>query len=188
MNEVVKSAVELQAACESQRWRFCFIGGLALQCWGEPRETVDVDLTLLTGFGGEGPFVAALLKRFEARVPNAAEFALTHRVLLLRAKSGVGLDIALGGLPFKESAVARSSPFTFPGDASLRTCTAEDLIVMKAFAARPKDWLDVEGILIRQTGHLDWTYIREQLQPLAELKGQPEICNQLESRRVECER
>ncbi len=50
MNEVIRAAAELQAVCESQSWRFCFIGGLALQRWGEPRETVDVDLTLLTGF------------------------------------------------------------------------------------------------------------------------------------------
>ena len=188
MTEVIRAAAELQAVCEAQRWRFCFIGGLALQRWGEPRETVDVDLTLLTGFGGEDPFIEILLERFEARIENAAQFALTRRVLLLRAKSGVGLDIALGGLPFEESAVARSSSFGFPGDALIRTCSAEDLIVMKAFAARAKDWLDVEGIITRQTGKLDWRYVRTQLSPLTELKGAPEILHELERRRTECER
>ena len=58
MIEIFRAASELQTVCESQSWEFCFIGGLALQRWGEPRETVDVDLTLLTGFGGEEPFVA----------------------------------------------------------------------------------------------------------------------------------
>jgi len=186
--EVIRAAVELQSVCEAQRWGYCFIGGLALQRWGEPRETVDVDLTLLAGFGGEQRFIEILLGRFEARIENAAEFALTRRVLLLRAKSGVGLDIALGGLPFEESAVARSSVFAFPGGALLRTCSAEDLIVMKAFAARPKDWLDVEGVIIRQTGKLDWSYIRRHLTPLAELKGAPEILDELERRRVEFEK
>ena len=188
MIEVIRAAVELQSVCEAQRWRFCFIGGLALQHWGEPRETVDVDLTLLTGFGGEQPFIEILLSRFEARIENAAQFALTRRVLLLRAKSGVGLDIALGGLPFEESAVARASVLAFPGDALIRTCSAEDLIVMKAFAARPRDWLDVEGVIIRQTGKLDWNYIRRQLAPLAELKDAPEILDELEKRRVEFEK
>jgi hypothetical protein len=56
-----------------------------------------------------------------AGIENAAEFALSRRVLLLRAGSGVGLDIALGGLPFEESAVARSSLFGFPGGVPLRT-------------------------------------------------------------------
>jgi len=45
--EVIRAAAELQAFCESQQWQFCIIGGLALQRWGEPRETADVDLTLL---------------------------------------------------------------------------------------------------------------------------------------------
>ena len=187
MNEVIRAAAELQTLCESQQWRFCFIGGLALQRWGEPRETIDVDITLLTGFGGESVFVEKLLQHFEARIPNAVEFALTRRVLLARASSGVGLDIALGGLPFEESVVARSSKFTYPNDVLLRTCSAEDLIVLKAFAARPKDWLDVEGVIIRQTGKLDWTYISRQLQPLVELKEAPEIMDELQRRRVEFE-
>jgi hypothetical protein len=29
VNEVIRAAAELQAFCESHRWRFCFIGGLA---------------------------------------------------------------------------------------------------------------------------------------------------------------
>ena len=102
MTEVIRAAADLQAVCQEQSWHYCFIGGLALQRWGEPRETVDVDLTLLTGFGGEERFVNNLLGRFEARIENAAQFALTSRVLLLRASPGVGLDIALGGLPFEE--------------------------------------------------------------------------------------
>ena len=58
---------------------------------------------------------------------------------------------------------------------------------MKAFAARAKDWLDVEGIIIRQTGKLDWAYIRRELHPLAELKEAPSIMEELERRRAEFE-
>jgi hypothetical protein len=187
VTEVIRAAAELQGFCESRRWRFCIIGGLALQRWGEPRETIDVDLTLLAGFGQEEPYVTALLEKFDPRIPNAAQFALTRRVLLLRAKSGVGLDIALGALPFEESAIERSSLFAFAEGTHLRTCSAEDLIVMKAFASRTKDWLDVEGVIIRQTGHLDWRYIHQQLKPLAELKGTPEILDELERRRKDFE-
>ncbi len=185
MNEVIRAAAELQSVCAAESWRFCFIGGLAVQRWGEPRETVDVDLTLLTGFGGEAPFVARLLDRFDGRVPDAAEFARDKRVLLLRAASGVGLDVALGGLPFEESVVDRSTLFTFPPDVPLRTCSAEDLIVLKAFANRPKDWMDVEGIVIRQAGALDWGYVMRQLTPLVELKEEPVILQRLADRRAQ---
>ncbi len=188
MNALFLAAADLQAFCVSQNWRFCFIGGLAVQRWGEPRETVDVDLTLLTGFNDESGFVSRLLGAFEARIPDAAAFAEANRVLLLRATSGVGLDIALGGLPFEESAVARATLFTFPPDLPLRTCSAEDLIVFKAFADRPKDWVDVEGILIRQSSTLDWTYVRTQLEPLSELKEAPELVEKLEQFRRSVER
>ncbi len=188
MNELIRVASDLQHFCETRHWRFCFIGGLALQRWGEPRETVDVDLTLLTGFGGEEPFIVALLDRFEGRVDDAARFARRNRVLLLRAASGVGIDVALGGLPFEETVVDRSTRFAFPGNVPLLTCSAEDLVVMKAFAARGQDWVDIEGIIVRQTGTLDWTYIDRQLRPLASLKDAPETLTELARRREEFER
>jgi hypothetical protein len=185
--EVLRAAAQIQALCDNEGWRFCFIGGLALQRWGEPRETVDVDLTLLTGFGQEDPFIERLMQEFETRIEDAAGFARLRRVLLIRAHSGVGIDVALGALPFEETAVARSSLFEFPGHVLLRTCSAEDLIVMKAFASRARDWADIEGIIVRQTGKLDWPYIETQLAPLAELKGVPEILNQLAIRKEEFE-
>ncbi len=185
MNALIQAAADLQAVCMRHDWRFCFIGGLAVLRWGEPRETVDVDLTLLTGFTNESRFGSVLMEAFETRIEDAAQFAAVNRVLLLRASSGVGLDIALGGLPFEELVVDRASPFTFPPDVPLRTCSAEDLIVLKAFANRPKDGLDIDGIIVRQASHLDWPYIRAQLAPLAELKDAPELVDALERRRAE---
>jgi hypothetical protein len=161
---------------------------LALQRWSEPRETVDVDLTLFAGFGNEQQFCDVLLDHFAARISDAAVFARDRRVVLLRSTTGVGLDVALAALPYEALVIERSSYFVYPPDVPLRTCSAEDLIVLKAFAARGQDWVDVERIIVRQTGKLDWNYIREQLQPLAELKEAPEIPNQLDARRVEFER
>ncbi|MES1254087.1 MAG: hypothetical protein ABUS56_00650 [Acidobacteriota bacterium] len=180
MNALFRAAADLQAVCDMHHWRFCFIGGLAVLRWGEPRETVDVALTLITGFGDESEFVSVLTKAFQPRIDDVATFARVNRVLLLRAASGVGLDIALGGLPFEELAVERSTLFTYPPDIPLRTCSAEDLIVLKAFADHPKDWMDIEGVIIRQSPGLDWPYVRAQFAPLAELKDAPELLERLE--------
>lgn len=184
MNALIRAAADLQAVCETRQWRFCFIGGLAVLRWGEPRETIDVDLTLITGFGHERDFVSVLTRAFQPRIDDAAEFALINRVLLLRTESGVGLDIALGGLPFEECAVDRATLFSYPTDIWLRTCSAEDLIVLKAFAGRPKDWMDIEGVVIRQSPRLDWPYVREQLAPLAELKEEPDLLDRLDRTRA----
>lgn len=182
LNELVALAKELQDFFESQRWSFCFIGGMAVQCWSEPRYTKDVDITLLTGFGGEEPFIDALLARYKARLADARSFALMHRVLLLENDQGIGIDIALGALPFEESAVSHARPVeAYPG-IFLRMCSPEDLIIMKAFASRPRDWEDIRMTLVRQgVEALDWDHIRRHLTELAALKEAPEILNQLDA-------
>ncbi len=75
--------------------------------------------------------------------------------------------------------IDRASSFAFAPGVELRTCSAEDLIVMKLFAFRPLDIRDAEGVAIRNRGQLDWHYIEEQLQPLADLKQEPEILRTL---------
>jgi hypothetical protein len=186
-NDVLDAALRLQEFCRSKGWRFCFIGGLAVQKWGEPRVTDDVDLTLLTGLGTEAPFIDALLALdwVEPRIPRAREFAQARRVLLLQTKGGVGLDIAMGAFPFEEEAVRRGQEVALLPGRVLRLCTAEDLIVFKTFAARSQDWRDVEMTIVRQGDDaLDWRYIHEQLRPLLELKEAPELFEQLETLRA----
>ena len=186
MRALYEFAAEAQRFCEGHQWRFCFIGGIAVQRWAEARLTTDVDLTLLTGFGREEEFVDKLLGRFPGRIPDAREFALRNRVLLLASPEKIGIDVALGGFPFEVSAVNRATEFEFLPGVRLRTCSAEDLIVFKAFAGRPLDWHDVKMTISRQgESNLDWTYIDRELEPLCELKGQPEIMQQLKQLRLE---
>ncbi len=179
MNPIFSAALEIQSFCEQRAWRFCFIGAVAVQRWGQQRLTLDVDLTLLTGFGTEEPFVDQLLGRFPARRPDAREFALRYRVLLLETSSRVPLDVALGAMPFEERAVLRASPYDIGAGKSLRTCSAEDLVVYKTFAGRDKDWLDIEGIVERQHRRLDQRRILQELEPLLALKETPEAADRL---------
>jgi hypothetical protein len=177
---VLAAASELEHFCRGAAWQFCFIGGVAVNRWGQPRFTKDVDVTLLTGFGHEEVFVDALLQNYEGRLRDAREFALRCRVLLARTRTGVDLDISLGGLPFEENCVQRSSVWKIGGTKPLTTCSAEDLIVLKVFAGRDRDWSDIEGVLIRQRGQLDLTRIRGDLRPLMELKEDAASLQKLE--------
>lgn len=183
MIEVLRAAAEVQEVFLKHRWRYCFIGGIAVLRWGQPRETVDVDATLITGLGDEVKYISELSRIFEPRLSDATEFALKRRVLLLQTSSGVGIDVALGWIPFEEKVVNRSTMYDFPQDIVLRTCSAEDLIVMKAFAQRDKDWFDTENVIIRQGDKLDWDYIYRELTVLADAKNEPEIVMELKKRR-----
>lgn len=74
----------------------------------------------------------------------------------------------------------RASPFAYAKNCSLITCSAEDLIILKAFANRPQDWLDVESIFVRQQqATLNVDHIRQQLEPLCEAKSDLSILDRL---------
>lgn len=180
MNDVFRAAAEVQSFCRERSWRFCFIGGLAVQRWSNPRQTEDAGLTLLTGFGEEEVYVDALLDAFAPRNEDEREAAPRRRVVLLYSAEKVGIDIALGGLPFEERCVERSTEWLLTPDLMLRTCSAEDLIVHKAFARRDLDWADVEGIVMRQGPKLNLEQIWMELRPLVELKEEPEILTKLQ--------
>lgn len=179
MRSLFLAAADLERFLIERGWRYCFIGGIALQRWGQPRLTNDVDVTILTGFGDEAAYVDALLERYTARIPDSRAFALNNRVLLLQSKDGVAIDVALGGIDFEEQVVARATRYEFLPSVSLLTCSAEDLIVLKAFADRPRDWGDVETIVVRQQGCLDWNYVLKQLQPLCEVRGTPDVVDHI---------
>ncbi len=180
MNPLFQAGLEIQQFLKTKKWQFCFIGGLAVIRWGEPRMTRDIDLCLFTGFGEEKKFIIEILSRFKARIPDAHDFALANRVLLLSTVNGVPIDMSLAGLPFEQQMIQRARPFLYDTDCALVTCSAEDLIVLKAFADRPRDWLDVGGIIARQGTNLDSSYILSRLAPLCRIKQTPEILEKLE--------
>ena len=174
MNGLFEAAKEVSEFMASRHWEFCIIGGLAVQWWGEPRTTLDADMTLMAGWGEEERYVAAILDRFESRIPDGHAFALARRVLLIRASNGKDVDISLGALPFEVDMIRRAKLVEFAPGLLLPCCTAEDLFIMKAFASRPRDWVDAESILVRNVS-LDTEYILVHLADLCELKEAPDI-------------
>ena len=182
MNGLLAAAAEIQDVLQRGHDRFCFIGGIALQRWGEPRFTRDVDITLLCPYGEEASQADRLLGHFAARIPEARDFALKHRVILLNSAGDVPIDIALGAIPFEERCVIRATLFDF-GGVRLLSCSAEDLIVMKAFAGRDRDWADIESVVMRQSAKLNWPQILSEITPLAELREGGNVLSRLETLR-----
>ncbi|MFM8477909.1 MAG: hypothetical protein ACKOEO_19165, partial [Planctomycetaceae bacterium] len=173
------AAVSLDAFLHASHLNYCLIGGIALQRWGQPRQTNDVDATVFADFGDEQPVIQLLTQRFQTRLPDAAEFALQARVLLLADRNGSPFDISFGAIGFEERMIQRSSLWTTPTGHSIRTCSAEDLIVLKAFANRPQDWIDIAAVIDRQHSRLNRTQILTDIKPLADLKEDPEILQKI---------
>jgi hypothetical protein len=178
--ELLAAAVEALAVAEQAGHRACLIGGMVVPRWGEPRATTDVDLSILAPYGEEDRVLDALLARLIPRIPDARQFALTARVLLLAASNGVKLDVALAAFPFELEALAAASDWEPAPGVVVRTCSAEDLIVYKLVAARIRDIGDIEGIVRRQGSRLDVERIRRWGREFAELKEDPDLLRSFE--------
>lgn len=135
---------------------------------------------LITGFGREEFFVDELLTQFRPRTEEERKLAPRRRVLLIQSAEGVGIDLALGALSFEEHCVTRATDWPIIPELKLTTCSAEDLIVHKAFAGRDLDWADVTSIIMRQGRKLNLDQIWSELRPLVELKEEPEILEKLQ--------
>ena len=180
MNPLFEAAGEIFEVLDGLKLRACVIGGLAVQRWGEPRHTFDVDLTVATDLEHDEFVVDALLKRFEARIPDARSFALTRRVLLVQASNGVGLDLALGLTSFEAGTVARATLYEFAPNFTFPTCSAEDLLIHKCFAGRARDLDDAASVIARNRAKLDVLTIRHWLNLLGQAVDDPEILQRFE--------
>jgi hypothetical protein len=160
--------------------RACLIGGLAVQRWGEPRVTQDVDVSVLAPYGDEAAVIATLTAAFQLRMAGAEQFALDRRVLLLRTPVHVNVDVALAAHPFEAEAIARAVTWTPESDLDLRVCMAEHLVVYKLVAARPQDLVDVSNVVRRQGRRLDIDVVRRWGREFAELKDDPDLLRPFE--------
>ena len=178
--ELADAAREVLAALDAAGIRACVVGALAVHRWGQPRATSDADFSALAPYGDEGPVLDILLQHFAARNPDAKEFALAHRVLLLKTHGGVDIDVALAAFPFEIEALELASSWDIVPGVSLRTCPAEHLVVYKLVAGRTHDLSDIEGIVRRQGSRLDVDRIRRWGWEFAELKEDPDLLRPFE--------
>lgn len=176
---LIEAAVEVQSVLSAGGIRSCVIGGLAVQRWGEPRATQDVDFSIWAPIGEEQRPLDLLLEAFTPRRADARAFAIANRVLLVQSTNGVAADIGLVGSPFEVEILDRSSPWEVAG-VSVVTCSAEDLVIYKLVASRPRDVVDIEGIVRRQGARLDADRIRRYGTLFAELKEEPDLLRPFE--------
>jgi hypothetical protein len=165
---------KLKVFFEEHDIHYMVIGGLANTVWGQPRFTYDADLKVVLGALSIAEFGGLVGQQFSFRRPDAIAFAQRTYVLLVQVTDEVPADLSIGLLPYEVQAVGRALQINVEG-VLLPVCTAEDLIIHKAISKREKDWLDIEGILLRQRAKLDQDYISDWLDQFAAVLERPEI-------------
>lgn len=180
MNRQFETAWQLHRFLIEREIPYAIIGGIAVQRWGQPRLTRDVDLTIQLPAGREEPILREILRAFPGRMDDALQFALVHRVLPVRLPGGSEADITLGLPGYEEHVIARAVDYDLGGERTVKLCSAEDLIIHKAVAGRPQDLMDIEGIVARQRDRLDLAYLRRWLVELSTLLDDPEVAQRFE--------
>lgn len=171
---------DLVAWLKAKRVEGLIIGGVAASILGRPRATRDVDALVLMDEKNWGGFLTAGSKfGFVSRVANPLDFARKAKVLLVRHEpSGIDVDITFGTLPFEKEAIT-NAVWVDIKDVRLPLPTAEDLIIMKAVAHRPRDLADIES-MIDAHKKLNLRRIRRWVREFSAAVEMPEIFNDLE--------
>ena len=180
MNPQIKAIREVHKFFTREGIPYVFIGGIALQWWGEPRFTRDVDVTVLVNLGEEEKVIRKILSIFSSRISDAMGFALKNRICLVRSKDGYEIDISLGIPGYEEEVIKRTVGCKLEKGYTIKICSAEDLIIHKAVAGRPQDLGDIESIILRQGKKLDMDYIRIWLKEFSDILEMPEILERFE--------
>lgn len=157
---------------------YAVIGGIALQFWGEPRFTRDLDLTIEDRLDLT-ELVRAATETFGSRVGDPYQFARDTRMLLLSVHD-VDVDVALALRGYEDALFQRSQPYEVERGKRIRICSAEDLIIHKALAGRPQDLADLQSVILRQGEGLDTRYIRSWLKQFSAAVEDPEILGRFE--------
>lgn len=148
----------LARALDRAELGYMVIGGQAVQLYGEPRLTRDIDLTLAAGVD-ELASVTELCaaEGLKVLVARPVEFVRETMVLpALDESSGVRVDFIFSFSEYERQAIKRGRAVKLSGT-EVRFAAVEDLLIHKLVAGRPRDIEDVRTVLAKNPG-LDRAY------------------------------
>lgn len=179
MKRLDEAAREFTEYLERQGIPYAVMGGFAVRIYALPRPTFDVDFTIALSRDRLGALYDRL-ERLGYTIPEPQRGGWIDHVQglpvvkfqLLQGDHSIDLDVFLAETPFQQELLTRRQRYEAEGWAAWYV-SAEDLILLKLIADRPKDRADVNDILFVQ-GALDFAYLRswaERLHVLPQLEA-----------------
>ncbi|OGQ34890.1 MAG: hypothetical protein A3F16_06290 [Deltaproteobacteria bacterium RIFCSPHIGHO2_12_FULL_43_9] len=149
---------------------YCIVGALAVAVWGEPRATRDLDILILLTSEDRGNLLSKLTK-FGFKIDTAWELQnpmIRQFQTRLLDENKIILDLLEPRDTFQEEVIHNSVKQVIFG-VEFKLPTAENLILMKLKAGRPRDFEDALSILVRQD-KLNESYLLEKANKLGILE------------------
>lgn len=171
----------LSRGLEARKLPFMLIGGQAVLVHGQPRLTQDIDVTL----GIEPDRYETVLRVCEELelepLPGDVQSFVRETFVLpaLHQATRMRVDFVFSATPYERQAIDRAVRIPV-GGTEVPFATAEDLILHKLFAGRPRDREDVLGIVRRQGDALDWSYLDRWAREFAGVPGREGMVGEVE--------
>ncbi|MBM3465009.1 MAG: hypothetical protein FJX76_23160 [Armatimonadetes bacterium] len=140
------------------------IGGLALSVWGRARLTKDVDIKVALTRDDAHLLLSALPSEYQMLTEKPLESLQQIGFVFVQDPQGIRTDLLLSDNDFDDEVLKRAVVVTTDSGASIRVCTAEDLVVYKLIATRAHDQEDALNVILRQGKRLDSKYIENWLE------------------------
>ncbi len=142
--------------------RYALAGGLAYSALVQPRATMDIDVLVLLDNAAFTRVLTQLETFFNALIAHKKPMKF-NGVRILQAVGYVGqkeiiLDFLLAESEFHYCILDRAIDLDFLGS-HLKVVTIEDLVLLKKYANRPQDIIDIETIYTLCQDELDDEYI-----------------------------
>lgn len=167
-------------ALDARRVPFMVIGGQAVLVHGEPRLTQDIDITLGAGPARLPDVVAACEMLGLQPLPDDVRTFVQQTFVLPASDpdSGIRVDLIFSTTPYEAHAITRAVSIDL-GGRRVPFASAEDLILHKLFAARPRDLEDALGVVRRKGDGLDWAYMERWASDLGAVEGRGSLPSML---------
>ena len=144
-------------ACAAAGARYALIGGMAVNAWGIPRNTDDLDVLLDLPAAAASAFAQAMKAERLAVSTYDLELSFddgSHVTAFDEAEQGIHLDLKLALTPEERDQVRDAAELQVEG-VPLRVARPEETIAFKLHFGSERDLGDARAILVRQRGRLD---------------------------------
>ncbi len=162
----------IDAKLTEANFPYMVIGGQAVLLHGEPRLTKDIDITL----GVDTTYLSKLLDiltelELEPLPENIEAFVEKTMVLpTIEKNTNIRVDFIFSFTAYERQAIARAREVNIKNQ-KVKFASAEDLIIHKVFAGRPRDLEDIKSVLIKNP-NIDAEYIKKWLKELGVSSGE----------------
>ena len=167
--EITRALRECATLFERMDIRYVVMGGFAVRAYAMPRPTFDVDFTigllperlddLFAALDALGYTVSETYRRGWLDRVGGMPLVKARFYVGNAGSYGIDIDIFLAESPYQQILLTRRQRGALDDGEELWFVSAEDLILLKLIAGRPKDFLDVADVLFTQ-GQLDTEYMR----------------------------